>query len=428
MIDRVVIINDDSVERGGAASIALTSVRLLRQRGVPVTVVCGDEGENPELTALGVEFVALCGTHILERSRAGAFLEGIYNRSAKRLLSDWIGRNDTPGTIYHLHTWTKILSPSIFRVLRSVQDRLLISSHDFFLVCPNGGYFNFRDHSACTLAPMGLSCALASCDRRHYAHKLWRVARQGVRQLLLDLGHTRATILVVHEGMIPFLKSGGVSGSALKVLRNPILPWRTQRVMAERNSEVFYVGRLEADKGVDLLARAARQARVRLRVVGVGPMSEMLARDFPEVELLGWRSREELELLIASARMLVMPTRTRESFGLVALEALTSGVPVIASTNALIAEELERLGLGIACDPHDEAGLTAAIRALADDDQRVDIMSRRAYDQARLLAPTPDSWCEHLLMHYAEKLEGSNENLQPALTMLASPGLPAASL
>ena len=61
----------------------------------------------------------------------------------------------------------------------------------------------------------------------------------------------KTTIVAVHEGMIPLLEKGGVGRRAIRVLRNPVTPWRTQRVVAEQNSDVIFVGRLERDKGVD---------------------------------------------------------------------------------------------------------------------------------------------------------------------------------
>jgi len=53
MLDRVVVINDDTEESGGAAAVALASVRLLRERRVPVTVLSGDGGSAALLMGCG---------------------------------------------------------------------------------------------------------------------------------------------------------------------------------------------------------------------------------------------------------------------------------------------------------------------------------------------------------------------------------------
>ena len=403
MLDRVVIINDDTEESGGAAAVALASVRLLRERRVPVTVLSGDVG-SAALEELGADTVALGGQHIMSGNRAAAALRGLYDAGTGTALANWIAVQDTPGTIYHLHNWHKVLTPSVFRALRPVASRLLISAHDYFLVCPNGGYFRYPQQSACALTPGSARCLVANCDRRHYGHKLWRVARHQLRRFLFDLTDTLADILVVHDGMVPHLALAGIPRQRLRVLRNPVLPWCTSRVRAEGNRDVFYVGRVEADKGVDLLARAARRAGVRLRIIGTGSLATAIRRENPAAELLGWRAHDQLAQLAGEARIVVMPTRWRETFGLVAMEALLSGIPVIASRFSLISEEIVQHGFGLSCDPYDEAALADAIVALDRDDDRVREISCRAFSGARVLAPTPEQWCDDLLRIYESKL------------------------
>jgi glycosyltransferase involved in cell wall biosynthesis len=353
---------------------------------------------------LGAETVAVGGQHIMSGNRAAAALRGLYDAGTGGAVAGWIAAHDTPGTVYHLHNWHKVLSPSVFRALRPIASRLLISAHDYFLVCPNGGYFRYPQQSPCQLTPGSARCLAANCDRRHYGHKLWRVARHELRRFLFDLTDTLADILVVHDGMVPHLTRAGVPRQRLRVLRNPVLPWRPSRVRAESNREVFYVGRVEADKGVDLLARAARRAGARLRIIGAGSLETAVRRENPAAELLGWRSRDQLAQLAGDARIVVIPTRWRETFGLVAMEALLSGIPVIVSRFALISDEIVQHGFGLSCDPYDEAALAGAIAALDRDDDRVREISCRAFSGARMLAPTPEQWCDDLLRIYESKL------------------------
>lgn len=412
MVDRVVVLSDDSAESGGAASIMLGSLRLLRARGVKITLITGDNGRNPELAALDVEVMALGNKHILEGNRVSAALRGLYSAKTSKMLRHWIERFDNPGTVYHLHNWHKVLSPSVFGPMRQVAQRLVVSAHDYFIACPNGGYFNFPQQAVCDLTPMHLTCILSSCDKRHYGHKLWRVARQAVRSSVFDFGNTTATILAVHEGMIPHLKRGGIDEGAIRVLRNPVTPWKSLRVAAEKNRDILYVGRLELDKGVDVLAGAAEQAKTRLRIVGRGALEKRIAREHPNVELMGQKTKAEIAEIVGNARLLVLPTRVRETFGLVALEGLMSGLPVIVSESALIAPEIEGLGIGRVCRVGDINGLAELLARFTDDDTAVAEMSRKAFSKARHLAPTPQQWCDALLQIYESKLEESGRPRQ----------------
>jgi glycosyltransferase involved in cell wall biosynthesis len=422
-IDRVVVINDDCVQSGGAAAIAITSIEELRARGIPVTLITGDAGANPDLTSLEVDVVALGGRHILEGGNP-AFLRGLYSRAIAARLSEWIAENDTPGTIYHLHNWHKFLSPSAFVPLRRVAQRLVICAHDYFLACPNGGYFHFPRGEICHRHPMGGACLLTSCDKRNYAHKLWRVARTAVRHLAMNLHGTSATVIAVHEGMVPLL-AHAIDRRAIRVLRNPASPWLPSRVAAERNHRLLFVGRIEQDKGVVHLARAARMAAAPLRMIGTGPLVSVIRCDFPEVELTGWRPKAEVAELCRDARALVMPSQMRETFGLVAIEAAMSGIPIIVSQAALISSDLERLRAGIVCDGHDVSNMANAIDRIMRDDALVAEMSRCGFTTARSLAPTSQVWGDQLVALYEEKLSNASPLATRATAQIGTDFAPA---
>src|SRR5450631_3852852 len=102
-------------------------------------------------------------------------------------------------------------------------------------------------------------------------------------------------------------------------------------------------------------------------MVGDGPLRSLLAQSYPEVELTGWRSRGQVAQIAKGARMVVMPTGSRETFGLVAFEALTSGIPVIISRFAATSNEIVDLGIGFACDPYDANGMADLLKMMAVD-------------------------------------------------------------
>lgn len=398
----VVIINDDCVASGGAAGIALMSARVLQARGVRISYLAGAQGGGT-VTQLD-NVLSLSGRHIMDGARGAAALRGLYDHNTRRSLEQWIKANDSPHTVYHLHNWHKILSPSAFAALKTVRDRLFISTHDYFLVCPNGGQFNYPRRRVCELRPMSSSCVLTQCDRRSYIHKLWRVTRTAVRDMLFDLAEMEATVLAVHDGMVPYLVGGGIPRHRIRVLRNPVVPWCRERVAAERNKEVLFVGRLERDKGIDLLAEAARRIEATLIVVGDGPLRGELSVQYPEVNFLGYRNPQEIATIARNARIVVSASRWRETFGLTTLEALTSGIPVVVSQFALIAGEVSECGFGLTCNPYDQDALAATLATLLRDDDTVAAMSRRAFLAAGQLASTPEKWGDELVALYTERM------------------------
>lgn len=407
-LERVVILNDSFAGRGGATDVAVTEVLALIRRGVAVTVISGDAGDHPALRNIGAELLSLSERPLLEVTRAEGAIRGLYNWRAAKLLGDWIDANDTPGTVYHLHNWAHILSPAIFLPLRRVKGRLVMTLHDYFIACPNGGYLNYRTNATCPLIPLSSQCLATNCDRRNYAHKLWRAGRQALRKLLFTPYREQPVILILHEGMAPFIVRADVGEADLKVLRNPIVPFLPERVAAERNSVFVFVGRLEREKGPDLAARAAHAAGVKMRFIGDGPLRADLERRYPHFEFAGWREPSEIGALVKDARALIMSSRVPEPFGMASVQALWSGLPVIATADALLSREIEAAGAGFACNPNDTAAMAACVTALAGDDQRTARMSQRAFSATRDLGNTPDQWTDRLIGVLAQRVTSAS--------------------
>lgn len=115
-------------------------------------------------------------------------------------------------------------------------------------------------------------------------------------------------------------------------LRSPLV--RARWGVAVDDPVVLYVGRLAAEKNLDLLIRAyqamkQRRKSLRLVVIGEGPMADDLATQCPDALLLGVQGGLELAQSYASADIFLFPSRT-ETYGNVTAEALASGLAVVA--------------------------------------------------------------------------------------------------
>lgn len=401
---RVVIINDSSVARGGATGLAVLLAEKLAGLGLRVAYVCGDAGENPALAKAGVDIIALGASRLLSHG-AKAAVTGIENAGAFRMIRRVIAEHDGPDTVYHLHGWAQILSPAVFRALRPVAARTVIHAHDFFLACPNGAFTVYPTGTVCGAVPLGRQCITTRCDKRSGAQKAWRLVRHAALRRAFRPGDGWSAIAMIHPAMAPYLMRGGYPEAMLRTARNPVIPFTSERVRAEENSRVFYVGRLEPDKGVRLLARAAEAAGVEMTIIGEGPLREAMEAEHPGFRFEGWSSKAEIGALIRDARALVMPSISPEPFGLVAAEASLSGVPVVVSSSALLSREIAQKGIGLACDVRDAAAFAAALRRICDmnrEDART--ISEAAFSGRAGLALTPEAWVDRLLGLYGEAL------------------------
>ncbi|WFE27040.1 glycosyltransferase family 1 protein [Solwaraspora sp. WMMD791] len=159
---------------------------------------------------------------------------------------------------------------------------------------------------------------------------------------------------------------------------------------------VGYVGRLAAEKRVDLLAETSRLPGVRVVVVGDGPARRELERALPAVRFLGARHGADLARLYASLDVFAH-TGPHETFGQTVQEAQASGVPVIVPAAGgpidLVASDVT----GLLVPPGDGAALAAAVADLVADPARRSRLGRaaRAGVAGRTWAAIGDELIEH---------------------------------
>jgi glycosyltransferase involved in cell wall biosynthesis len=118
----------------------------------------------------------------------------------------------------------------------------------------------------------------------------------------------------------------------------------------------------------------------------------------------GWCDRPGIVAAAKQARALIAPSRVVEPFGLVILEAAMSGLPVLVSDRAYLAEDVERDGFGLAFDPADLAALAGDVARIAHDDALVKRMSLNGLTRAFAYTHSPTEWANRFLRIFREKL------------------------
>ncbi|MEP6609090.1 MAG: glycosyltransferase family 1 protein [Burkholderiaceae bacterium] len=138
----------------------------------------------------------------------------------------------------------------------------------------------------------------------------------------------------------------------------------------DKNTPVLlYVGRLASEKNVPLAFEAFEAVRARIPaarfvVVGDGPLRQKLARTYPNVIFTGTQRGAALAEHYASADIFLFPSLT-ETFGNVTLEALASGLLVVAFRSGAAAVHIDDCTSGILVAPEDRQGFIAGACALA---------------------------------------------------------------
>jgi phosphatidylinositol alpha-mannosyltransferase len=142
--------------------------------------------------------------------------------------------------------------------------------------------------------------------------------------------------------------------------------------------KILYIGRLEKRKGVRYLLRAYAQLSekhkdVQLQIAGDGPEMDALKQqveeyNIPNVSFLGYISESDKIKLLHNADLLCAPSRYGEGFGIVLLEGMAAGIPVVAGDNSGYESVLVERGTLSLVDPQDTANFARRLEIFLYDD------------------------------------------------------------
>lgn len=169
--------------------------------------------------------------------------------------------------------------------------------------------------------------------------------------------------------------------------RNPEL--RRQWGVEADGLAVLYVGRLAAEKNLPLVLRAFATIRTRnpkatLVLVGDGPERGALQAQSPRHVFAGMRSGEDLAAHYACGDLFLFPSVT-ETYGNVVLEAMASGLAVVAYNYAAAREHLRHGENGLLAEFDDAEGFVGCCLEPANDPQRVAALGAAARRSAESL-------------------------------------------
>ncbi len=209
---------------------------------------------------------------------------------------------------------------------------------------------------------------------------------------------------LVHRGLAQATVWGrGVDAGHFQPARRDA-GWRRWLGGGDNTAVVLHVGRLAPEKNLDVLTASWNLAYRELgtcatfAVAGEGPSGERVMRQIPFARRLGFLERSSLATLYASADLCVLPSAT-ETCGLVALEAMAAGLPVIAADAGGLRESVRHGDNGLLASPRDPAAFAAAIAALVRDPERRCAMSVAARHTALRRDIATEN--EELLAQYA---------------------------
>ncbi len=331
-----------------------TTVSLLRGRGIEVDVFTGDDVPSMRRTPLGY----------------------IDSRRARRALKARLDRFRPD--VVHLHNFYHLLSPGILETIAAHRQhhpvRVIMTAHDFHLVCPSSGMLHVRrgDPRPADADRLGDTGYLLTrrWDERGMTHSMLKLAQHIWNYRL----HRRRGIIDCVICPSRFLE-GVLSKFDLPTVFVPHPVPEPHRGDGRPTGELrlVFAGRVGPEKGLVTLLEALPAAFPgRLTIVGDGPQLErcraVTRRRGLEaiVELTGRLSHDDTMAVVGRSHVLVLPSVCYENHPLSLLEALAAGTNILVSDLGGMREIVADAGVGFVFDPRDPRSLRQALARIVD--------------------------------------------------------------
>lgn len=278
--------------------------------------------------------------------------------------------------VCHVHNVFPLISPVIYEVCKEVHIPVILSVHNYKLICTNG--FLFRNGEPCE-----------ECISKGLYHSIkYKCYRNSALATALQ-----ADTIQYHKGIGTWrnhvdkylcltlfqknkLVSGGVPSEKIVIKPNFVFRQSRESVLGDY---FLYVGRLEVEKGLnDLLALFEKNDKAQFVLVGECDTPEVFHK-YDNVSYLGKKNREEVGKILNRSRAVIFPSLLFEGMPMVIIEAFASGKPVISRDNGAMTEMIQDGITGLKYSSNSE--LIRAVEEMQDDHEWVKRMGKIAYEE-----------------------------------------------
>jgi glycosyltransferase involved in cell wall biosynthesis len=390
----VLVVHNRYRERGGEDSVFEAESALLESHGHRVERLLFDNAGLPEQPSLPQALGLALGT--------------VWSRTGRSRLRDAVARFRPD--VVHFHNTLPQVSPAAYAVCHEAGAAVVQTLHNYRLVCPSG--LLYRDDHACEDC-VGRRMAMPAITHACYRGSRAQSATVAAMTALHRLRGTWERDVDLYIAPSRFLRDkmieGGLVGERIAVKPNFMDDPGDGK---HDGGYALFVGRLTATKGVETLLRAYRDdaGLPPLHVAGDGelaPAVQAVAVADSRICYRGRLGRAEVLTEMRGAACLVFPSVWYENFPVTLVEAMATGLPVVASDIGALGELVDDGRTGLRFRPGDSADLASKLRALTASAGPMRAMGAAARE-TYLVRYTADRNYEQLLACYDRALAEMN--------------------
>ena len=355
-------INEHLKRKGGVETYMLSLLPLLEEQGVRSTVVYGagdaSEYEN-SIQVPGIGDVGFRG-------------QAAVRQQMKALLA-----SERPDVI-HIHNVQNV------GVVQACLDYgvTVMTAHDYRAICPAMTFFYRRTQEVCT-RQCGVGCFSTTLTkhcltpRPQYAGYFYYRAKWNTKNAL-RFGKIIAPCSYAQDRLL----QAGFDSDQVTVLPYfcPLEPLLYPRSLPKRPT-ITFMGRIAPNKGHEFFVQALGKLPGEVQGIMVGNFTDTTERTIRQLaqqqgcenrlSLRNWASRDEVLQILDDTTVFIFPSLWPETLGIVGLEALARGVPVVASDIGGVREWLRDGENGILVQPKAPDQISAAVLSLIKDERQL---------------------------------------------------------
>ena len=373
---KIIMANKFFFAKGGAETVYFQERDFLRSSGVQVVDFSMLDARNQPSEFVG-DFVESREYHTRPKSAVDKMVTAltlIHSPQAVKRMKALIDREKPD--LLHCHNIYHQLTPSIIGVAKERGVRVLLTLHDYKVVCPV--YSQFHQGETCTACEAGdfynvirQRCSEGSLARSALLYAEATFERWNRSYERID------RVIAPSRFMMQTVTRWRFSKERVSLLYNGV-DVNSSQSKPETRGYALFLGRLTSEKGLLTLAQAQLGTDLRVVVAGTGVLEDTLRRSYPALELVGHQSGKDLQALVGGASFIVVPSLAPENCPMSVLEAMAAGKPVIGSRIGGIPELIEEGKTGLLFEPGNSDELRLRMLTLASSKARLAEMGRDA--------------------------------------------------
>lgn len=358
----ILIIHNKYQIPGGEDTVVKNEIDLLRDKGNQVFLYERNNSELNQMTRL--QKMLLPFTMI--------FSFKSYREIRKMIRDNHI-------EVVHVHNTLLLISFAAYYAAKKENCRLVQTLHNFRFVCANG--MLFRNGKVCEQClKKGYSNAIKhGCYRNSKAQTLMLVAMMNIHRIIGTF--KKVDVFLALTDFNKKIVSKYIPADKIQVKPNAVANSKGKNNDQPRQG-YLYVGRLEKEKGIDILIDAFKELDGQVSIVGTGTeearIKEYLSQNaIHNIIMQGSKSHAEVLDAMSHAKALIFPTQWYEGMPMTIIESLSVGTPVIVSDIGNAAEMVTDDYNGYHFVYNDKESLKKVIQSF--DNKNLDSLIQNSY-------------------------------------------------